>query len=197
LKQRVKTLKRIILLAQKCFQIQNFNATFAIVSCLNFAGIHRLKLTWKALPERYLEILASLNTLCCVESHYLPYKKLISTLKPPLVPYLGVFLRDLTFLEVGNPTYLNEEKGIINFDKFRMLAAVLADVQAFQSVPYEFEALPSIQMALRHSLITLDPDQLYNLSRIVEPSTIKNSSSSVVVKKRGSSIIRSLKKSIA
>jgi len=200
LKRRVKALKRIILVAKKCSQLQNFNALFAIVSSLNFAAIVRLKLTWKALPERYLDMLESLNELCCVETHYLPYKKLISTLKPPMIPYLGVCLRDLTFLEVGNATYLDEEKKIINFDKFRMLAAVLADIEAYQGVPYLFEPVPAVQYSLRHSLLTLDPDELFNLSRIVEPSSLKRTSIAQVVRKErnrsGSNLLRSIKKSI-
>ena len=47
----------------------------------------------------------------------------------------GLFLRDLTFVEVGNSRYLSEgETKIVNFDRCRMIAAVLTEVQRHQEV---------------------------------------------------------------
>ena len=117
------------------------------------------------------------------------------TQQPPLVPYLGVFLRDLTFIEIGNETYLDEEQRMINFDKFRMLASVVETFQGYQVVPYDFDTVPTVQIAFRHSVLTLDPDELYNVSLIVEPSSLKRKGSTVIVS-RSSSLFKSLKRSI-
>jgi hypothetical protein len=198
LKLRVKALRKFISIAWKCIKYQNYNTAFAIISSFSFASISRLKLTWNSLPEKYLTMVDELNDICGVERHYLPYKKALLTKTPPLVPYIGVFLRDLTFIEVGNPTYLDEEKTMINFEKFRMLAAVLEDLRSYQQVPYSFEQNRSVEAAFKHSILTLDPDELYNVSRIVEPSSISQSR-----KRRGSlvdsskNILRSLKNSLA
>lgn len=162
------------------------------MGAFNFSAISRLKLTWKALPEKYQDLAAEMDDLCCVEKHYIPYKKLLLKQQPPLIPYLGVFLRDLTFIEVGNPTYRDK---MINFDKFRMLAAILEDIRCYQQVPYKFEQNQALQMVFRQSLLTLDADELFNLSRIVEPPPISTSKT-----KRNSTskiIIRSLKKTIS
>merc|ERR1712137_1025868 len=99
-------------------EYKDYNSVFAIVSALNFSAVGRLKVTWKALPHKYTEMYLHMNDLCCIKNHYLPYKRLISNQTPPLVPYLGVFLRGLTFIEVGNPTYIDEEKKMVNYDKF-------------------------------------------------------------------------------
>jgi len=189
LKMRVKVLKRILVIAQKCMEYKNYNTLFAIISSLSFSSISRLKMTWRALPSKYEDMYKEMKELCCVEKHYLPYKKLISTQTPPLVPYLGVFLRDLTFIEVGNSNHLDEDKKMINYDKYRMLAVVLADLRKYQQIPYDFEVQHDVQTSLRISMLTLDEDQLFNLSRIVEPPTIARS-------KRNSTFITRLKRSL-
>jgi hypothetical protein len=44
----------------------------------------------------------------------------------------ALFLKDLTFIEDGNPDYLDAEKRIINFAKNRMICAVYRQMQRFQ-----------------------------------------------------------------
>ena len=110
-----------------------------------------------------------MDKICSIKQHYLPYKKLLTEQTPPLVPYLGVFLRDLTFIEIGNPNYLDGDCKMVNYDKFRMLAAVLEDLRKYQQISYEFEPIPDVQSVLRTSMITLDEDELYRLSQNIEP----------------------------
>jgi len=169
IKQRTRALKKIISLAKKCAVYHNYNSAFAITSALNFCSISRLRKTWKALPSKYKLLYNEMMELCKVEENYFPYKKLLLTQTPPLVPYLGVYLRDLTFLEVGNPTYLDDEKVKINYDKFRMIASVLLDFQKYQQIHYQFEENKQIQTALRYSMNTMDENELYEASCSIEP----------------------------
>lgn len=111
-----------------------------------------------------------LDELCSITENYFPYKKHLITQTPPLIPYLGVFLRDLTSLEVGNPSYLDEDGTIVNFNKYRMIAKTLQDFQKYQQVLYNFTPHKQIQTAFRFSLITKDEKELFNLSRELEPN---------------------------
>jgi len=47
------------------------------------------------------------------------------------LPYLGVYLRDLTFIEEGNPTFLRENN-LINYEKIQLVGQVIREVQFFQ-----------------------------------------------------------------
>lgn len=59
-------------------------------------------------------------------------KKLTSE-DPPILPYFGIYLRDITFLDEGNPDFL--ENGLLNFEKLRMVGAKLSEIRQFQSQP--------------------------------------------------------------
>ena len=65
------------------------------------------------------------------------YRNHLHTLNPPCVPYVGVYLTDLTFLEDGNPDLI---EGLISWSK----RAKIADVgyPLFQSHPHNSFSLP-------------------------------------------------------
>jgi son of sevenless-like protein len=84
---------------------------------------------------------------------------------PPCVPFLGVFLTDLVFIEEGNKDMLN---GLINFDKRRKVAYVIREIQQYQQTPYCLMAVPEIQSLLLSPDEVTD-DDLYKLSLELEP----------------------------
>jgi hypothetical protein len=82
----------------------------------------------------------------------------------------GVYLTDLTFIELGNPDYL-PDNNYINFDKRRKVAAIIADMQMYQQHTYNFVELEPV----RGFLTSLgahgwaDEKTLYATSWLAEP----------------------------
>lgn len=61
---------------------------------------------------------------------------------PPLIPFIGLYLKDLTFIEDGNATVL--ENGLINVDKCYKVSNVIQFLQQFQSLGFhlKFKEIP-------------------------------------------------------
>lgn len=46
----------------------------------------------------------------------------VCSCNPPCVPYLGMYLTDLAFIEEGTPNFT--EEGLVNFSKMRMVTNI-------------------------------------------------------------------------
>jgi hypothetical protein len=86
----------------------------------------------------------------------------------PCLPYFGIFLRDLTFTEVGNSVKIGE---LVNFDKIRMTSRILKDIQVFQRNGYPFEEDDTLQPLLRR-LLAMPEEMLYKHSQTIEQTTL-------------------------
>ncbi len=86
---------------------------------------------------------------------------------PPGIPYLGMYLSDLTFIEESTPNYTPE--GLLNFAKMRMIAHVIREIRQFQQTPYKIEYNTKACCYLLDPNLLLDDDELYRLSLAIEP----------------------------
>ena len=87
------------------------------------------------------------------------------------MPYLGVYLRDLTFIE-ENKDYYGEDKssGLFNFEKLQLLGQVITELKRFQTSDYMFERNEVLQEYLT-KLLTLPEEMLIKHSQLCEPNT--------------------------
>ena len=89
----------------------------SIVASLSTSSIQRLRKTWEGLSEESVASLHELELLMSTESNYSQYRKLARRLmgRVPSIPYLGLYLKDITFINDGNPKRV--QNGQVNFLK--------------------------------------------------------------------------------
>jgi len=122
----------------------NFNAVMEIIAGLNSSSVHRLKHTFAALPQRTTAIFTELSDLVQRTQNYQKLRNAIHSCSPPCIPYLGLYLTDLTFIEDGNKD--STESGLINFFKRKQIANVIREIIQYQQTPYCLEPVPVIQV---------------------------------------------------
>jgi len=133
---------------------------------LNISSVSRLKFTWKSLPPKYRTLFEQLVKLTGSDRNFDYYRQVVAKCSYPILPYLGMFLRDLTFIEVGNKTY---EGNLVNFRKMRMVANQIKEIQKYQQHSYHFERVPVIQDYLTRGMVCLNERALHKLSKLIEP----------------------------
>ena len=158
--------------ATKCREHKNFNGTMAIISGLRASSVFRLKKTWAGIESKMTTTYEQLQELMSQENNWQKYRQSLGSEDPPLIPYLGVYLTDLTFLDDANPNTLGN--GAINFEKRRKLADLIEEVHQYQQEPYHFVEVKGMQEELRKSMKEkvgggFSEQDLFNFSLIVEP----------------------------
>jgi len=173
--ERARELKRFVRLSLELRRFNNFNACQEVLAGLADSSIHRLHASWLRVgkDEHLLEELEDLRRLMSPDKSWATYRNLLKEVQPPCIPYLGVYLTDLTFIEDGNPNYLptvDGRKDIINFEKCRKQAVVIGNILLYQNDLYNFERVDAIFDYFARGLVYQDDkDKLYKLSKEVEP----------------------------
>ncbi|KAK9466356.1 ras guanine nucleotide exchange factor domain-containing protein [Lipomyces arxii] len=173
LKKRVNVIKHLINIADQCRQLNNFSSMTAIISALYSATIHRLNRTWEQIPHRSQVILDSLNNLMNSTRNFGEYRAMLHLVNPPCVPFFGVYLTDLTFIEDGNTDMLLRQVSdspMINFSKRTKSAEVIREIQQYQSVPYALQPVQALQDMIREGLADAPSiETMYDQSLSIEP----------------------------
>jgi len=154
-------------------KINNYNSLLEIISGINNASVRRLRFTFQEVSRKHVSILDKLNTKMNPQQNYPIYRKQLRECKRPCLPYLGVYLTDLIFIEEGNK---DTKDGLINFKKRRQLYSVIEEIQTYQSEPYTCKEDKDVMVfltAVPHN----DEDELYRISLIREPRGVESKSS--------------------
>jgi son of sevenless-like protein len=97
------------------------------------------------------------------------YREMLRNANPPCIPFFGVFLTDLTFIEDGIPSII-KKTNLINFSKRTKTAEVIRDIQQFQSTQYPLQPVPElIEYVLSNMAAARDVSAMYETSLEVEP----------------------------
>lgn len=164
-KHRAARFEYLIKVAEQLCSLHNYLGLMAFISGMNHSSIGRLKFTKQLLAKKSQQSLKDMEKLMSAESSFKTYRSAIHTANPPCLPYLGVYLKDLTFIEDGNKDKIN---GLINFGKRRLLYTVISEIQQFQQKGYVFTHEAPVEAYLSE-IATLDENELYNISLQCEP----------------------------
>ena len=138
----------------------------AFIAGLNSAAVSRLKWTKRDVVK--MHTLEELERQMSSELNYKNYRTLLAaSTGTPCIPYLGVHLSDLTFIEEGNPNML-EGTRLINFERRQQICDVIQAVTLPQKRLYNLQPVSNI-IALLTDLPTMTEKHLYQLSLTREP----------------------------
>ncbi|XP_049743403.1 rap guanine nucleotide exchange factor 4 isoform X4 [Elephas maximus indicus] len=137
LSKRVQLLKKFIKIAAHCKEYKNLNSFFAIVMGLSNVAVSRLALTWEKLPSKFKKFYAEFESLMDPSRNHRAYRLTVAKLEPPLIPFMPLLIKDMTFTHEGNKTFTDN---LVNFEKMRMIANTARTVRYCRSQPFNPDA---------------------------------------------------------
>ncbi|KAI7905098.1 ras guanine nucleotide exchange factor domain-containing protein [Cokeromyces recurvatus] len=158
-KKRAQVLKYWIKVGDACLQLNNYNTLMAIRSALDSTSIARLKKTWDHLSVKYRAIWEPIYRATDSQRNFAEYRQRLKTTIAPCLPFLGVYLTDMTFIDDGNADYRMSPGGkqLINFDKYIKFTRILNEIDQFQ-FPYKLFEVEEIQRYLKKTLESVEQD---------------------------------------
>ena len=140
--KRIMALNQFIEVAEYCKQLNNFNGCMEIISGLGDSAVHRLKSHWSDLPPKSRTYYNDLKIILSSEQSFKNFRAHLKSCTGACIPYLGMYLTDLTFIEDGN----NDKIGDLhNFKKRMLISKVIQEIQQYQQFPYLLEKCEPIQ----------------------------------------------------
>ncbi|XP_015723984.1 rap guanine nucleotide exchange factor 4 isoform X2 [Coturnix japonica] len=137
LSKRVQILKKYIKIAAHCKEYKNLNSFFAIIMGLSNVAVSRLSLTWEKLPSKFKKIYAEFESLMDPSRNHRAYRLTVAKLDPPIIPFMPLLIKDMTFTHEGNKTLTDN---LVNFEKMRMIANTVRTVKFCRSQSFNPDA---------------------------------------------------------
>ena len=180
-KKRAVVIKQWVKIANKFLELANYDSLFAVICSLQSSTVQRLKRTWELVSSKTNATLEHLKSVVDYSKNYVVLRQRLQNHVPPCLPFVGTYLTDLTFVDLGNQTTRQlcgegseESRSVINFDKHMKTAKIISELQRFQ-IPYRFTEIPELQTWMQDQLVrvrTSDESSMqkyYRRSLILEP----------------------------
>lgn len=183
-KKRAVIIKQWVKISMKCLELNNYDSLMAIICSLNSSMVLRLKKTWELVSLKTRGRLEELKSIVDVGKNYAVLRTRLQGHVAPCIPFVGIYLTDLTFVDVGNQTMrqlpgseingAGTARSVINFDKHTKTAKIIGQLQRFQ-VPYRLAAVPEMQDWMEASISRVRNSEqanvqtFYRRSLLLEP----------------------------
>ncbi|XP_068777512.1 rap guanine nucleotide exchange factor 3 isoform X1 [Struthio camelus] len=124
--RRAQLLRKFIKLAAHLKEQKNLNSFFAVMFGVSNTAVSRLAKTWEKLPHKIRKLHAALERMLDPSWNHRVYRLAVAKLSPPIIPFVPLLLKDMTFIHEGNRTLA---ENLINFEKMHMMAKTVRVLQ--------------------------------------------------------------------
>ncbi|XP_054462945.1 rap guanine nucleotide exchange factor-like 1 [Anoplopoma fimbria] len=171
LPKRVQLLRKFIKIAALCKQQQDLLSFLAVVLGLDNPAVSRLRLTWEGLPGKFRKQFQQFEGVADPSRNHKSYRDLITSLRPPLIPFTPLLLKDLTFLHESCKTFHGE---LVNFEKMHKVADMVRIIRRYRSsqLAMDTETSPShlqTKAYVRQLQVIDNQNLLFDMSCKLEP----------------------------
>merc|ERR1712137_419000 len=115
----------------------------SIIGGLQSCAVDRLKRTWEEVGIKYRRKVEQLFDLM-VRENYKDYRTILKACSGPCVPFPGMWLSDLQFIDCGNKWH-SGSPSTVNLAKVAMVAKVFKDITRLQETSYGLQEQSELQ----------------------------------------------------
>ena len=154
IKRRIDVIEKYIQIMKYLLKFNNYSSLMALMSGLNTTGVSRLKKTWEQVEKgRYYSVYKDIEAKMSYKGNFKAYREIEAFSKPPFIPFFGLYVKDLTFMNDGNQKHLALKTetstpidpaappmpSVINFEKCRTITDKIHAIRIYQQSTYKFE----------------------------------------------------------
>ncbi|XP_008114635.2 rap guanine nucleotide exchange factor 3 isoform X1 [Anolis carolinensis] len=130
--KRAQLLRKFIKMAAHLKDQKNLNTFFAVMFGLSHSAVSRLSKTWEKLPHKTRKLFNTMERMLDPSWNHRIYRLAMAKLTPPMIPFMPLLLKDMTFIHEGNRTSV---ENLVNFEKLHMMAKAVHLVHHCRSLP--------------------------------------------------------------
>jgi len=173
-KKRAKVILFFLQVAKKLLEVRNFADFLSCLIGLQHFSVSRLKAV-KTLSGTDLKLWNTFAAIINPSSNFRGLRSLIEAAAPPAVPSFSMILKDLTFIDEGNQTFIDPKATpkYLNLSKIIMTGQIIARIQYLQNTSYPFPPTRYIQKYF-NSVKTLESEKRGDMSLVLEPREPKH-----------------------
>ncbi|PRP84959.1 acyl carrier protein 1 [Planoprotostelium fungivorum] len=147
-------------MAKRMYQLGNFNTLLAIILALKGSPLGCKKAFWITVPEKHTIALAQFEAMFDPSTHFKGYKDVLKTWKGPVIPYIGLLLKDLIYMAENNPMLSNNSP---NPNVLAMFHKFLKNIRSTQAAAYNFVPKEEHMTYLSNCRVTDDASELIRI----------------------------------